>query len=77
MFEEFYNNCRYLNGLKFLRYLELPNFSGREDSFPGNLNNINLESKYLKEDEVSQKRTPVLFCGNDFQIGINSSELQL
>ena len=69
-FEEFYNSCRYLNCPKFLRCLE--------NSFPVNLNNINFESKYLKEkDEVSQKRAPVLFCGNDFQIAINSLELLL
>ena len=76
-FEEFHNNCRYLNGPKFLRCLELPIFSCSEDSFPVNLNNINFEPKYLNEDEISQKRTPVLFFVNDFQIGINSLELQL
>ena len=54
--EESHNNCHYLNGLKFLRCLELPIFSCIEDSFPVNLNNINFESKYLKEDEGSQKK---------------------
>ena len=67
-FEEFHNCC-YLNGLKFLRCLELPNFSCSEDSFPVNLNDINFESKYQKGDEV--------ICGNDFQIGIKSLELHL
>ena len=55
-FEEFHNNCCYLDGPKFLRCLELPNFSFSEGSFPVNLNNINFESKYLKEDEASQKK---------------------
>ena len=40
-FEQFHNNCQYLNGLKFLRCLELPIFSCCKDSFPVNLNNIN------------------------------------
>ena len=55
-FEEFHNNCCYLNSPKFLRCLELPIFSCGEGSFPVYLNNINFESKYLKEDEISQKK---------------------
>ena len=47
-FEEFPNNCRYLNGPKFLRCPELPNFSCSEDSFPVNPNIINFESKVSK-----------------------------
>ena len=55
-FEEFHNNCRYLNDPKFLRCLELPNLSCSEDGFPVNPNNINLEPKYVKEHAVSQKK---------------------
>ena len=55
----FHNNCRYINGLKFLRCPELPIFSCREDSFPLNLNNINFGAKYVREDEISQKRAPI------------------
>ena len=60
-FEEFHNKSRYVNSPKFLRCFELPKFSCTEDGFPVNLNNINFESKNLKEDKVSQKRTPFLF----------------
>ena len=41
---------------KFLRCLELPNLSCSEDSFPVNPNNINFESKYVKDHAVSQKK---------------------
>ena len=74
-FKEFDNNCHCLNGPKFLRCLELPNFSCSEDRFPVNLKNINFESNYLKEHEVSQKKDSSCFFGNNFQIGINSLEL--
>ena len=74
-FEEFHTNCRYLYGPKFLRGPELPIFSCGDDSFLVSLYNINLDTKYLKEDEASQKRAPILFFGNDFQIGISSLEL--
>ena len=74
-FEEFHTNCRYLYGPKFLRGSELPVFSCSDDSYVVSLNNINLDTKYLKGDETSQKRVPILFFGNDFQIGINSLEL--
>ena len=55
-FEEFHTNCRYLYGPKFLRGSELPIFSCSDDSCVVSLNNINLDTKYLKEDETNQKK---------------------
>ena len=77
-FEEFHNNYSYLNGPKFLIGPELPIFICSEDSFLTNLHSINFETKYLKKMKfVKKKSFPALIFGNDFQIGINSLELQL
>ena len=51
-FEEFHYKSCYVNTPKFWRCFELPKSGCTEDGFPVNLNNINFESKYLKEDKV-------------------------
>ena len=55
-FEEFHTNCRYLYGQTFLRGSELPVFSCSDDNCVVSLSNINLDTKYLKEDETNQKK---------------------
>ena len=65
-FEEFHNKSCYVNSPKFLRCFELPKFSCTEDGFPVNLNNINFESKYLKEDKVSQKKDSIFILWKRF-----------